>query len=184
VSERHIYGRVGSGWHSLKDWNETCDLAHDALFERCRGLLTEIRTWVAANPGVDLLPDAADPEGIVTVDEATMDRAVVFLEKARRAYTDFSYQRNTVYLRFCHMDYHKGSALECLAKELNLSPAEILAAGDHHNDLSMLNPAVASMLACPGNAVQEVHSAVRAAGGFSSKHHFGQGTAEGIFHYL
>jgi len=184
VNERHVFGRVGEDWHGLGDWNETCDLAHEDLFDRCQGLLREIRRWVANTPGVDFLPDARNPEGIITVDEPTMDCAVAFLEAAATAYPDFAWQRNTVYLRFCHTDYHKGAALECLARELNLNAGQILAAGDHHNDLSMLHPDVASMLVCPGNAVTEVRLAVQSAGGFSSQHPFGHGTADGIFHYL
>lgn len=184
VNERHVFGRVGSDWHGLGAWNEACDLAHDDLFARCQGLLQDIRSWVEATPGVDLLPDAKDPEGIITVDEPTMDQAVDFLNAAAAAHPDFAWQRNTVYLRFCHTDYHKGAALECLARELNLMPEQILAAGDHHNDLSMLHPDVATMLVCPGNAVAEVRLAVTSAGGFSSEHPYGHGTAEGIFHYL
>lgn len=184
VNERHVFGRVGSDWHALADWNKTCDLAHESLFSRSRGLLAEIRLWVAATPGVSLIPDPMDPEGIVTADEDVMDRVVAFLTSASAEYPDFAWQRNTIYLRFCHTDYHKGSALDRLSRELGLHAGQILAAGDHHNDLSMLNPAVASMLACPGNAVEEVRQAVRDAGGFPSQHLFGMGTAEGIFHFL
>jgi len=184
VNERHIFGRIGSDWHSLADWNETCDLAHRELFTRCGNLLHEIRRWVALHADVELLPSPEAPEGIVTRNEAVMEEAVRFLQEAAQAFPDFSWQRNTIYLRFSHYDYHKGAALGCLSRELSLHAGEILAAGDHYNDLSMLNPQLASMLVCPGNAIQEVRSTVLAAGGFTSAHAFGEGTAEGISHYL
>ena len=35
---------------------------------------------------------------------------------------DFSYQRNTIYLRFAHRDYHKGSTLGELCRVLGIKP--------------------------------------------------------------
>jgi hydroxymethylpyrimidine pyrophosphatase-like HAD family hydrolase len=48
--------------------------------------------------------------------------------------------RNDVYIRFAHDAYNKGTALREIARRLNVTPEETVAAGDHHNDLPMLEP--------------------------------------------
>jgi len=58
--------------------------------------------------------------------------------------------------------------------------AEILAVGDHQNDLAMLFGDVAAMVACPANAHPSVKSLVKRAGGHVSSLENGEGTAECI----
>jgi hydroxymethylpyrimidine pyrophosphatase-like HAD family hydrolase len=94
------------------------------------------------------------------------------------------YQRNTVYLRFCHVDYHKGAALAELARLLEVSRENIFASGDHHNDISMLDGRVAGMPSCPANAIEEVKSAVRAAGGYVAEKQHGAGVYEALMHFV
>ena len=56
---------------------------------------------------------------------------------------------NTVYLRSCHADYHKGAALAELPRLLEIPREETFAAGDHHNDISMLDGRYAAPYMCP-----------------------------------
>src|SRR5205807_3083731 len=100
-------------------------------------------------------------------------RIVQFIEHASEREPKFNYQRNTIYLRFCHADYHKGAALAELARLIHIPRENIFAAGDHHNDISMLNGEVAAMPACPANAIDEVKDAVRNAKGFVAKREHG-----------
>jgi hydroxymethylpyrimidine pyrophosphatase-like HAD family hydrolase len=90
------------------------------------------------------------------------------------------YQRNSIYLRFCHKDYHKGSSLQALAKHLGIETDAIFAVGDQHNDLPMLHPSIAGMLACPSNSIPEVVGAVEAGGGYVAAEAFGLGVLEAI----
>ena len=85
--------------------------------------------------------------------EEELDRVTKFIDLAREKQPKFHYQRNTVYLRFCHADYHKGAALAELSRLLEIPREEIFAAGDHHNDISMLDGRFAAMPACPANAI-------------------------------
>ena len=78
-----------------------------------------------------------------------MDRLTQFIDQAKAGEPKFHYQRNTIYLRFCHADYHKGAALEELSRLTSIPHAAIFAAGDHHNDLSMLDGRYAALPACP-----------------------------------
>jgi hydroxymethylpyrimidine pyrophosphatase-like HAD family hydrolase len=105
-------------------------------------------------------------------------------EKVVAEHPDFDFQRNAIYLRFSHRDYTKGTALRELARELGVERERILAVGDNHNDLSMLDGAHAAMVACPANAVPEVRQAVEAAAGWVSEHPDALGTADGIVYFL
>src|SRR2546428_10275385 len=105
-------------------------------------------------------------EGLRAKSAEEMERIVEFIEGARAKEPKFNYQRNTIYLRFCHADYHKGAALAELARLIDIPRENIFAAGDHHNDISMLDGQVAAMPACPANAIEEVKAAVHDAGGY------------------
>src|SRR5260370_15048713 len=111
-----------------------------------------------------------------------MDRGTEFIEPTRRQQPKFHYPRNTLYLRFCHADYHKGEALAELARLIDIRRENICAAGDHHNDISMLDGKVAAMPACPANAIAEVKDAVRNAGGYVAKSEHGAGVHEALRH--
>src|SRR5438876_8503364 len=95
-----------------------------------------------------------------------MDLVTEFIEQARARHPKLDYQRNTVYLRFCHADYHKGAALAELARLIDIPRDNIFAAGDHHNDISMLDGRFAAMPSCPANAIDEVKTVVRKADGY------------------
>ena len=127
--------------------------------------------------------ESEGPAGLIAASEEEMDRVTEFIEQARAKNPKFNYQRNTVYLRFCHADYHKGAALGELARLIDIPRENIFAAGDHHNDISMLDGRFAAMPACPANAIDEVKNAVRTAGGYVAKKEFGAGVYEALRHF-
>ena len=91
--------------------------------------------------------------------------------------------RNTIYLRFCHEAYSKGTALGELARLTGISREEIFAAGDHYNDLPMLDGRFAQWVACPGNAVAPVKEAVAQAGGYVAKGECSAGVVEALLYF-
>jgi HAD superfamily hydrolase (TIGR01484 family) len=184
VNERHVYERRGQSWQGWSGWNERCDQHHEDLFARSRALFQSLAEWAQTGPGVQLLPTVHAPQGLITHDEETMELTAAWLDARRNEHPEFSYQRNSIYLRFCHHAYHKGSALEHLREDLGLAASHTLAAGDNHNDLGMLDGISAGLVTCPANAVTEVRQAVHQLGGYVSPHPFGEGTADGIFHFL
>ena len=126
----------------------------------------------------------AAAEGVVATSEEEMDRITEFVERVRTRQPEFNYQRNTIYLRFCHADYHKGAALAELSRLINIPREEIFAAGDHHNDVSMLDGRFAAMPACPANAIDQVKDAVHSARGYVAEREFGAGVHEALVHFL
>jgi hydroxymethylpyrimidine pyrophosphatase-like HAD family hydrolase len=130
-----------------------------------------------------LLYHTAGLEGLVAESEEELDRVTKFIDQARQNQPKFHYQRNTVYLRFCHADYHKGAALAELSRLLEIPREEIFAAGDHHNDISMLDGHFAKYPACPANAIPEVQEVVRRAGGYVASKAYGAGVHEALLHF-
>ena len=78
----------------------------------------------------------------------------------------------------------KGNVLSAFGARVGVSREEILAVGDHMNDIPMLNGGHAAYVGCPGNAVFEVKDVVRAAGGVVADAHGPAGTVEVIRAYL
>jgi HAD superfamily hydrolase (TIGR01484 family) len=186
TSERDVFrpGSNGDKWEPFGDWNARCARDHAELFSSAQSILAEVVDFVTQQTKAQLLYDSEGLEGLRAENEEEMNRIVDFIERARGDDTKFHYQRNTIFLRFCHADYHKGAVLAELARLINVPRENIFAAGDHHNDISMLNGEVAGMPACPANAIDEVKTAVRSAGGYVAERQHGAGVHEALQHFL
>ncbi len=77
-----------------------------------------------------------------------------------------------------HVPFTKGLAVSELARHLGIEPAHILTVGNGLNDISMLDPAVAKMTACPANSEPEVMERVHASGGHLASHRSLRGVIE------
>lgn len=185
TSERDVFrpARNGAKWEPFGDWNARCANAHADLFRSASPILAEVVDFVTKTTKARILYESDAPAGLVTSTEEEMDRVTEFIEQARAKHDKFNYQRNTVYLRFCHSDYHKGAALAELARLLEIDRENIFAAGDHHNDISMLDGTHAAMPACPANAIPEVKESVTAAGGYVARKKHGAGVHEALLHF-
>ncbi len=185
TSERDVFrrGENGAKWEAFGDWNERCAREHAELFNSAQSVLAEVVDFVNQKTKARLIYHSEGLEGLIAADDEEMKRITKFIEKARTKQPKFHYQRNTVYLRFCHADYHKGAALAELARLIDIPRQNIFAAGDHHNDISMLDGKVAAMPACPANAIAQVKDAVRSAGGYVAKSEHGAGVHEALRHF-
>jgi HAD superfamily hydrolase (TIGR01484 family) len=185
TSERDVFRPSSNGgkWEPFGDWNERVARKHAELFHSAESVLAEVVDFVNQKTKARLLYHSAGLEGLIAESEEELDRVTKFIDRARAKQPKFHYQRNTVYLRFCHADYHKGAALAELSRLLEISRQEIFAAGDHHNDVSMLDGRFAAMPACPANAIPEVKEAVKSAGGFVASKECGAGVHEALCHF-
>lgn len=185
TSERHIHKPDGmGGWHDYGDWNEICGEHHELLFKESGIFFDRITTLVDSHEGVAFQQNSTGvPEGLVASSEEELDQLIAELESLSDRPEDFHYQRSNIYLRFCHRRYDKGSALAELSRLIDMPTSEILAVGDHQNDLPMLFGEVAAMVACPSNAHPSVKEAVLRVGGHVSELPAGEGTAEAIHLY-
>ncbi len=182
--EREIHIRHQSQYCSLEEWNQPCHRRHRALFESIRGDLPRLAAWINRRFDAILYEDAYSPLCLIANDNGDMDAIHAYLESYCRSVPALNVVRNDVYARFCHEAYNKGSALAELSRRLGVTSDRIFAAGDHLNDLPMLSPAYARLLAAPANAIAAVQHTVRNHQGFISSHSHGQGVAEAIKYYL
>jgi hypothetical protein len=186
TSERDVFRPAqdgGESWEPFGDWNERCAREHIDLFNSAHSVLAEVVDFISQKTKARLIYHSEGLEGLIAADEEEMNRITKFIDKARAKQPKFNYQRNTIYLRFCHADYHKGAALAELSRLLEIPREEIFAAGDHHNDLSMLDGRYAKFTSCPANAIPEVKEAVRDAGGYVARGECGAGVYEALLHF-
>ncbi len=185
TQEREIYHLSSNGkWEDFGDWNLRCRSRHNELLFRYQNTLKAICEELAHQDEITLIHDSGVLIGLRSSNEKIMQQVAAKLDLACKDLREWAYQRNTVYLRFCHVDYHKGSALGELARLTGISRQSILAAGDNFNDISMLNGIHAAMCACPANAIEEVKEAVLSADGFVASQNHALGVAESVQYFL
>lgn len=181
TNEREVFRRSERGdWEDFGDWNATCRATHETLFHANSPVFDSIRAVLAESHDITVIEENGIPAGLITADETVMERVDAALSPISHEFVDFAWQRNTVYLRFCHKAYHKGAALGELGRLTGISAANTMAAGDHFNDLSMLCGTYAAHAACPANAINPVKEAVAAIGGYVSDRNFGDGIADAM----
>jgi HAD superfamily hydrolase (TIGR01484 family) len=183
-SEKDIYRRVGEGdWEAFGEWNANTERKTVELLDRAAHVLDAIRGLVDRDKNVEITYENGRVGGLMTSDTATMDRVVEKIRTLAADVPDFSFNRNMVWMRFTHCEIHKGSSLSELARLLDIPRGEVLAIGDHLNDIPMLDGSAAAMVACPANAVAEVKDVVKQAGGYVSPYAWGEGVADAIRHF-
>ncbi len=179
--EREIYTPNEFGrWIGLTNWNSRCEKDHHKLFKKCRRVLKKIQQWIESETAAIWGMQEGEPAGIVASTAAEMDFIVQKIDQEIEAKPLLSYQRNGIYLRFSHCDYHKGTAMVEVARQLGLATEKTFAIGDSHNDLDMLDLSMARHLACPGNACDEVKACVSSHGGYVAQADASLGTIEAL----
>jgi hypothetical protein len=185
TSERDVFRRAEDGrqWEPFGDWNSRVAREHRELYSSAAPVYAEVLDFVQRNTRARIIHEAHGPEGVIAQDEEEMGRIIAFIDEARTSHPKFHYQHNTVYLRFCHADYHKGAALAELQRLIDIPREQTFAAGDHANDISMLDGAYAQYPACPANAIDPVKQTVRNAGGYVAESACGAGVYEALLYF-
>ena len=185
TSERDVFRRAENGrhWEPFGDWNSRVARDHQELYTAAAPVYAEVLDFVQRNTRARIIHEAHGPEGLIAQNEEEMARIIRFIDEARAAHPKFHYQHNTVYLRFCHSDYHKGAALAELQRLIAIPRDHTFAAGDHFNDVSMLDGVYAQYPACPSNAIAEVQQIVRNSGGYVAESECGAGVYEALLYF-
>ncbi|HNQ87195.1 MAG TPA: HAD hydrolase family protein [Verrucomicrobiota bacterium] len=158
--EREIYQHTAAGYVPFGDWNERCSRDHAALFARVQADIPRLTAWIEAHHAAEVYRDPWSPLCLLADSNAEADGIEAYVRAYCRTIPNLTFVRNDVYARFCHAAYSKGTALAAIARHLGVTPAEVFAAGDHLNDLPMLDSAVAGHLLAPSNAIPIVKEAV------------------------
>src|SRR4029450_771159 len=175
TSERDVFrpSRNGGKWEPFGDWNDRCAQAHAELFNSAQSVFAEIIDFVNQKTTARVIYLGAFAEGVVASSEEEMDRITEFIEHLRKRQPEFNYQRNTIYLRFCHADYHKGAALAELSRLIKVPREEIFAAAQPPTPLPWRRGRFPALPPCPANAIDHVKDAVRLAGGYVAEREYG-----------
>ncbi len=182
--EREIYVRRETQYVPVPSWNQACTHDHQQLFARMAPDLPDLVARLESGPPSTIYEDAFSPVCVLAETNRGADVIQGEMEAYARGIPRLSVVRNDVYIRFAHDSYNKGSALAEIARRLQINADEILAAGDHYNDLPMLRPSIARWLVAPSNAIAPVQRQVRSAGGYLSRRTHGEGVAQGIEYFL
>jgi hydroxymethylpyrimidine pyrophosphatase-like HAD family hydrolase len=178
--EREMFKHDGVRYGPVTAWNTACARDHDRLFARVRREVPELVEWVNARFRATVYEDAYSPFCLMAGNNGDADLIHAQMKLFCARFPQLTVVRNDVYARFSHAAYNKGTALAELTRQLELQADGVFAAGDHWNDLPMLDLKFARWLAAPGNAMVEVKEAVRRQQGFVSELNCGQGVAEGL----
>jgi hydroxymethylpyrimidine pyrophosphatase-like HAD family hydrolase len=178
--EREIYRRDDGHYVGVDHWNTACTEAHARLFERVKPVLPQLLEWIHGRFEATVYEDAWSPFCLIAGNNGDADLIHARLEEFSREIEGLAVMRNDVYARFSHCGFHKGTALTEVARLLNVPLSQIIAAGDHFNDLPMLCSTRAGYCIAPSNAIPEVKEKVRRLNGFVSGAPHGYGVAEGI----
>ena len=88
--------------------------------------------------------------------------------------------RNDIYARFSHVRYNKGTALGEVARLEQAKPSQVLAAGDHWNDIPMFSGKFAQWMIAPSNSMPDVKELVLRQKGYVSHLPGGHGLLDGL----
>ncbi|MES2995655.1 MAG: HAD hydrolase family protein [Verrucomicrobiota bacterium] len=171
-------------WLAHEKWNQRCEKDIAKLFKRSRKLLARLKAAVSEHTGARWLEMEGEPAGLIAQTQEEMDWIVGNVLPLAGEEPMLSWQRNSIYLRFSHRDYHKGSGLSAIAALHGLGPAHCFAIGDSHNDLEMLDPAHAGMRACPANSVPEILGKVIREGGLVTRQIHAASVIEALRHFF
>lgn len=171
-------------WTDYGSWNKQARKAHERFVRDHKTFLDHVKTMVETQTEGEFLQGDAGELGIAASTDEELDQICAVIDQHRLQAPDMGYQRNGVYLRFAHSRYSKGSALAELSRLLSLSANDCFAAGDNHNDVSMLDNRVARMIACPGNALPVIKQHVQQQGGYVANGIASVGMIEALRHFF
>lgn len=148
-------------WLDVGRWNASRTKDHKKLYKSHAKFFKEVQRWLHTETKAHWISETQEPAGIISSTAEEMEEICSWLDSKMIAHKDLVYQRNSIYLRFTHCDYSKGTALRELSTVLGIVPDHVFVAGDNHNDMSMLNIEVAHCLACPSNSIPIVQEVVK-----------------------
>lgn len=163
-----------------KEWNRKCEKDIHKLFRKSKKALKAIRKDIEEHTGAQYIELDGDPAGLISRTEEEMEWIVDRIAPIVATVPNLGWQRNSIYLRFGHRNYQKGSTLTEVARLFDLNTTQVFAAGDSHNDIEMLSPEHSAYAACPANAVDTIRKLVSERNGLITGKAHGSGVVEAL----
>lgn len=179
--EREIHFTNPFGrFQSYDKWNQRCQKDIEKLFKKSAKTLKLIRKEIEEHTGAQYIEMEGEPAGLISRTEEEMEWIVERITPMVKDVAHLGWQRNSIYLRFGHLQYQKGSALAEVTRIYGLARDQAFAAGDSHNDLEMLSSEYSGKAACPANAVSAVKECIVQRQGLLTKLSHGEGIVEAL----
>jgi len=182
--EREIFRVRGKTTSPLSSWNDHCTEAHSKLFKNTDALWEQMRFEFREVENLQLVRDIGCPLGLIAHTAEQADELEDKVLKLISNHPDLILTRNSIYFRFAHRSYTKGSCLCEIAREEKMGPEASFVAGDHLNDLPMMNRSSAHFICCPANSAERVKIQVRSEQGYVSLLPESRGVVDGLNHYF
>ncbi|MFD2256342.1 HAD family hydrolase [Luteolibacter algae] len=161
-------------------WNDRCEKDIRKLFKKSAKVLGIIRHEVEEHTGAQYIEMNGEPAGLISRTEEEMEWIVNHITPLVDSVPGLGWQRNSIYLRFGHKNYQKGSTLSEVARLYNLETSRVFAMGDSHNDIEMLSETHSGKAACPANSVEVIRNIILARGGLITQATAGRGVIEAL----
>lgn len=178
--EREIYRHVRGHFEPVQPWNDRCHADHGALFANHAAQLSELGRVLEERYDATFYADGWSPLCVIARSNSQMDAIQAEFETFTESVPEVVAVRNDVYSRLSHRDYSKGTALGEIQRLTGRTAAETFAAGDHLNDLPMLQPQFARWIATPSNGLPVVKAQVAGHGGYIAARTCGDGVLEAL----
>lgn len=164
-------------------WKLSCETQHDAIYLREADTLKLVKNFVESETKAKWISEPGDEAGVIATSIEEMDYILNYIDKLLLKVEDLKYLRSTVYMRFTHVAFHKGTSLQSVANKLGVGATKIVSVGDGDNDLGMLDLCFSSHIACPSNATDRVKKQVKEQGGYLAEGEASQGVYEALSHF-
>ncbi|MGJ8634437.1 MAG: HAD family hydrolase [Luteolibacter sp.] len=180
--EREIYFPNAFGrFLPHAEWNEKCEKEIHKLFKKSKKVLKKVRHEIEEHTGAQYIEMKGEPAGLISRTEEEMEWIVPHITPIVAEIPDLGWQRNSIYLRFGHKNYQKGSTLDEVARLFEIPNSHTFAMGDSHNDIEMLSEAHSGFAACPENAVPAIKDLITSRqNGLITTGHAGHGAVEAL----
>lgn len=178
--EREIYRHVGGHFEPVQPWNDRCHRDHAVIFSNYKSELKALAESLEERFDATFYADGWSPLCVIARSNSQMDAIQAEFDTFSEAVPELVSVRNDVYSRLSHRDYSKGTALAEIQQLTGRSAAETFAAGDHLNDLPMLQPQFARWIATPSNGLPAVKAQVASHGGYIAARTCGDGVLEAL----
>lgn len=175
----YIYERKEWGWYPHILWNLKILELQIRNRIRARRVIPQLRRMIARNiPFVRVPRQESSRICFRFNDLDSAAQGATLLSEAVRPYRYLRVFRYRNEVDVYRVPFTKGLSLMELARKVGVGSANILAIGDGHNDISMMDPRIAKHCACPANAVPEVIEAVNQNGGHIARQSHLSGVVE------
>jgi HAD superfamily hydrolase (TIGR01484 family) len=178
--EREIHRHVRGHYQADEPWNSQCVRDHATVFGDNASEIQNLFETLEEKFDATFYDDSWSPICAIARSNAQMDAIQAELETFCGVVRELVVVRNDVYVRLSHRRYSKGTALQEIQRQLGLTAAQTVAAGDHLNDLPMLRREVAEHLITPVNGLVPIKAHVEAQGGYLATAKCGEGVLEGL----